>query len=452
MGFLGFGKNKEGGFMDVIRCDLPEYLVWKWSPNPEGQTTRKENAIRYGSSLRVKDGEVAVFVYSQQNGTMQDFIVGPYDKKIETANFPILTSIVGTAFGGESPFQAEIYFINLSDNVQVKFAVPYFDVFDPRFLDFAVPMAVHGTITFNITDYRNFIKLNRLLTFDLYDFEQQIKAAVTKYVKSFVSNVPTSCGIPVMQIERKMVEISDMIQERLATDFIHHFGVTLKRLDISDIVIDKQSEGYIELRNITATQQARTIEAQTELNIKNLADTQAINAKNMEETLRIQREEAQRVQRLQTETNFIGAHALDQQTEVMRTGMESLGKMSGNINMGGGSDNEGLNPTGMMTGMMMGSALGTQLSNMMNQMGQNLNTQMQTPPPIPTVQYYVAIGGNQSGPFNQEQLRQLVISGGLTPDTLVWTNGMPTWVAAREIPALASLFTTTVTPPPIPTL
>ena len=147
--------------MDVIRCDEPEFLIWKWRPKgQEANTTKKENAIRYGSSLRVKDGEVAVFVYKQKDGSMQDFIEGPYDDTIKTANFPILTGIVGTAFGGASPFQAEIYYINLSGIVQVKFAIPYFDVFDPRFLDFAVPMAVRGTVTFNITDYKSFIKLH----------------------------------------------------------------------------------------------------------------------------------------------------------------------------------------------------------------------------------------------------------------------------------------------------
>jgi hypothetical protein len=41
---------------------------------------------------------------------MQDFIIGPYDQTIKTVNFPVLTSIVGAAFGGDSPFQAEIYF------------------------------------------------------------------------------------------------------------------------------------------------------------------------------------------------------------------------------------------------------------------------------------------------------------------------------------------------------
>jgi membrane protease subunit (stomatin/prohibitin family) len=99
----------------------------------------------------------------------------PYDQTIKTANFPILSSIVGAAFGGASPFQAEIYFMNLSGNIQVKFGIPYFDVFDPRFMDFAVPMSARGTITFNVTDYKGFIKLNRLINFELEDFNKQIK-------------------------------------------------------------------------------------------------------------------------------------------------------------------------------------------------------------------------------------------------------------------------------------
>ena len=126
-----FSKKEEGGLMDVIRCDEQDYLVHKWRPSGEANSTKKENSIRYGSSLRVKDGELAVFQYKQKDGTIQDFIEGPFDQTIKTANFPILTSIVGLAFGGASPFQAEIYFINLSGNIQIRFGIPYFDVFDP---------------------------------------------------------------------------------------------------------------------------------------------------------------------------------------------------------------------------------------------------------------------------------------------------------------------------------
>ena len=173
-----FSRGKGGGLMNVIRCDEEEYMVWKWRPlGQDVNSTTRENSIRYGSSLRVKDGEVAVFVYKQKDGSGQDCIVGPYDDTIKTAIFPVLSSIVGLAFGGESPFQAEIYFINLAGVNQLRFAVPYFDVFDPRLPDHGVPMAVRGTITFNITDYKGFIKLHRLVNFDHEQFRQQIKDA-----------------------------------------------------------------------------------------------------------------------------------------------------------------------------------------------------------------------------------------------------------------------------------
>ncbi len=99
--------------MNQIRCDESSYLIWKWCPKDSQEGSNRENAIRWGSSLRVKDGEVAVFVYKQENGLMQDYIEGPFDKIIETKNFPVLASIVGLAYGGGTPFQAEVYFINL---------------------------------------------------------------------------------------------------------------------------------------------------------------------------------------------------------------------------------------------------------------------------------------------------------------------------------------------------
>ena len=445
MALFGLGKkNNEGGLMDVIRCDEPEYLVWKWRPSGEENSTKKENSIRWGSSLRVKDGEVAVFVYKQKDGTMQEFIEGPFDETIKTANFPILTSILGLAYDGNSPFQAEIYYINLAGIVQVKFAIPYFDVYDPRFLDFGVPMSVRGSVTFNITDYKGFIKLHRLINFDLEDFKTQIKDAVCKRVKSFVTNAPTDNQLPVLQIERRIAEISDLIQERLKVEFAEDFGVTLKRVDVSTIDVDKESDGYRELHRVTAVQQEKTITAQTNVNIQNMEDMQRINAQNMEETLRIQREEAQRAQRLQTETNFMGAHALDQQTAVLKAGMQGLGNMA---SMGGG----GMNPAGMMTGMAMGSALGTQMAGMMNQMGNTMQQSMNTPPPAPVSQYFVAVNGQQSGPFGVAQLQQYAAQGQINAQTLVWKQGMAGWEPAGNVAELAQIFAPAV-PPMSPTM
>ena len=441
-----FSSKKEGGMMDMIRCDEKEFLIWKWRPEGnEVNSTNKENAIRWGSSLRVKDGEVAVFVYKQKTGAMQDFIEGPFDETIKSANFPILTSIVGLAFGGDSPFQAEIYFINLSGNMQLKFGIPYFDVFDPRFIDFAVPIAARGTITFNITDYKGFIKLNRLINFELDDFNKQIKDAVTKYVKGVITNIPADKGMPVLQMERKILEINDIISGYLKSRLENDFGVNMKGFDLSAIEADKESEGYAELRKMTAEQTIKTTVAQTDVNIKNLEDIQEINAQNMEETLRVQREEAQRAQKLQTETNFMGVHALNQQTDVLKTGAESLGQMG---NIGGGGGGGEMNPAGMMTGMMMGGAMGNQMAGMMNNMGQNMNQQQNTPPPPPQIQYSVSVNGQTAGPFNWQQLQQMIQNGQLTKNTHVWKQGMSAWEVAGNVQELASLFGSIPPPPP----
>lgn len=441
-----FGRGKSNGQMNVIRCDEPEYLVWKWRPlNQEVNSTSRENSIRYGSSLRVKDGEVVVFVYKQKDGSAHDFIVGPYDGTIKTANFPVLAGIVGAAFGGESPFQAEVYFVNLQNNNQINFAIPYFDVVDPRLQDFPVPVSVHGTITFALEDYRSFIKMNRLVDFSLDSFRKQILDTMSRKIKSIVANVPITLSMPVVQMERKIDEISELLENNLK-DRMAEFGVVMKHIDVSRIVIDKESPAYLHVKSLTGDITAQTITAQADLSIKNMNDMQAINSVNVQDTLRIQREEMQRAQRLQTETNFMGAHALDQQTSVLQTAASNLGQMS---TMTGGSSSA-MNPAGMMTGMMIGGSMGGQMAGMMNNMGQQMQNAMQAPPPIPQVQYFIAMNGQQIGPFTIPQLQQMVTSGQMNSQSYVWKQGMNAWEIAGNVQELSILFVSP-TPPPIPT-
>ena len=91
---------------------------------------------------------------------------------------------------------------------------------------------------------------------------------------------------------------------------------------------------------------------------------------------------------LASESAFIGAHQLNVQADVMKTGLDNMGQM-GTMNLGGGNGN--MNPAGMMTSMMMGTAVAGQMGNMMNNMGSTLqnnmpgvNPQNQMPPTPPT--------------------------------------------------------------------
>lgn len=434
-----FDRNtRRGGFMDEIRCDEPSFLIWKWRPAGlrlgEGN---RENAIRWGSSLRVRDGEVAVFVYSQYDGMAQDYIEGPCDLILNTENLPVLAKVVGLLYEGGTPFQAEVYFINLAKIIQVKFGVPFFDVYDPRFADFGVPVAVRGTVSISIADYREFIKLHRLSNFSPEDFQKQIRDAVCRYVKDCVANTPAAHSISVIQIESKIAQINDAIEYDISQRLKENFGVLVSGIDIAAIEIDKESNGYRQLMAVTKDITAARIQAET-------AD--------YVERLRIQREEGQYAQRKATQTANMGVFQVEKQAEVGVSGAAALGQMgangAGNVNLGGSGDD--FNMAAMMASMAVSGAVGQNIAGAMNNMVGGINQLAQsctTLPPIPAAAYHVAVNGQAIGPFDISRLAQMVTSGQLTADSLVWKSGMVQWEKAGMIDELKPLISTV---PPIP--
>lgn len=372
-------KPSGGGFMDVIRCDETDYLIWKWHPqNTTAGNNTRENAIRWGSSLRVKEGSAAIFVY-ESDISKPEIIVGPYDDIIKTENFPILSSLIGLAYEGESPFQAEIYFLNMAKLIQIKFGVPYFDVFDPRFLDYGVPTAVRGTINFKVDDYNSFIELHRLENFSMQQFEDQITSAVKKHVKSIVTNIPTKNGIPVLQLERNISEVSDLIESELKVALKEDYGVTVTKVDVSDIEIDKNSAGYKKLSSLT----------------QNVVNTIAQGAANIVDTLA---------------THKAGGNSIVNKVKE-DNGIKDIKKS---------------NPLGGLFGKKNGKV---------------------TPPPIPTLGFFVAVNGEQKGPFELDKLKEMKKEGIFNASSLVWKEGMEEWQKAETVEELKSLF---VKAPPIP--
>lgn len=111
------------------------------------------------------------------------------------------------------------------------------------------------------------------------------------------------------------------------------------------------------------------------------------------------------------------------------------------------------NPGGMAAGGMgmgMGFAMATQVGQTMNHaQEQGVQAPGAAPPPIPQrVSFFVAVNGQQAGPFDVATLQNQVAAGQLTRESLVWKQGMQQWTAAGEVPELAGLFQQA--PPPIP--
>lgn len=443
------------GMIDEIRCDEKDYLIWKWRP---ANNARRENAIRWGSSLRVREGSVAVFVCRRKGqDAIQEFIEGPFDEALETSNLPIIASFVAAAYGGGTPFQAEVYFINLAKVIQSRFAVRYFDVFDQRFPDFGVPVAVRGTLTFKIADYREFIELHRLDEFTLEDFQTQVRDVVSRRVKSLVASMPSKLGIPLLQLAGRTDDLSELANDDLSPQLRKVFGIELSSLDIAAIDVDEESDGYARLMAVTRDVTEATVRAQTEANIKNIHDMQRVQMENLQERLRIEREEGQYRVHKQTQTANFPAYQVEAQTTVGVAGAEALGHMGENGAAGidlGGSGNGGMDMTGIAAGMAIGGSVGRNIAGTMDSMMGSAPTGMSgspVPPPIPQQdRFHVAINGTATGPFNLTTLSSMVASRSLTPESLVWQEGMTNWMPAKTVPTIAALFNNGPTPPPIP--
>ena len=347
---------------------------------------------------------------------------------------------------------------NLSKGSQLNFAIPYFDVFDPRLQDYGVPVSVHGAVVYAIEDMDLFHSVNRNEGYSDETFKNKLRGQLTKFIKSVVSNAPSDAQIPVVQIERKIFEISELIQQRVTPQVEKLFGITIRSLDITGINVDKESRGYRELKALTADLEKERMMAQhnaqisnfnlnndlqqdmlkkqSELNLDAMGrkqeldlggqeELQRMNLENQRETMRIQREEMQRASRLQTEQTFMGAHQANLNAGVLNNatdnginafrqqtmgGMNNMGQMGGAPQMPG---QKGMGGAPQMPGM--GTA-------------------------VPQVQYYIGINGQQYGPCDWNKLQQLVQQGQLTQQSYVWKNGMAQWEFAGNVAELAPLF------------
>ncbi|MBR2441791.1 MAG: SPFH domain-containing protein [Clostridia bacterium] len=174
--------------------------------------------------------------------------------------------------------------------IQVKFGVPYFDVFDPRFTDFSVPVAVRGAVSFRVKKPKKFLKLYARDCATMEEFKDKLRVAVIRYAKDCVANLPLKYNLPVVQIERRIGEVSEVIRKEIASRIKKNFGLIMCEVDVTSIELNKTADGYYQLKAVTQDVVTAKIEAQTEIEIKDMYDRQRIQAQDLEETLRLERE------------------------------------------------------------------------------------------------------------------------------------------------------------------
>jgi membrane protease subunit (stomatin/prohibitin family) len=140
--------------------------------------------------------------------------------------------------------------------------------------------------------------------------------------------------------------------------------------------------------------------------------------------------------------------ALDKRTEMGVLGnLDQYTKFQAATAITEAAQNPGGGIAGAGVGLGVGAALGQQMASALGT--QQGGASAPAPPPLPgQAQFFLGINGQQVGPVAVADMPARLASGELTPDTLVWRDGMGEWTRAADVPEIAGIFP--ASPPPLP--
>lgn len=196
------------------------------------------------SQLIVQQSQEAVF-YSR--GQLADtFTEGTYT--LNTKNIPILSGLVNLPFGKESPFSAVIYFVNKTEQFNIKWGLPKVGFTEPEF-DALLNVGAHGTLTFKVNDAKVFLSklVGQKASFTQDEIMDFMKDFIISRGRNRLANIfNTRTDFDIFTIEREIDTLSQALKVELDADF-REYGLQLEKLLVSGVSKDEESPAYQQL-------------------------------------------------------------------------------------------------------------------------------------------------------------------------------------------------------------
>lgn len=217
--------------IDVLKYDGPNnVLVWKW--RSESNKSREEE-LRYGSQLIVNQSQEACFI---KGGQILD-VFGPGTHTLSSSNLPILSSLIGLAFGGNSPFKAEVYYINKSVSMDTKFGLIPFNMIEPNFR-IPIPVTSRGSFALVVNDSKAFLNkiVGTVADFEARTLSQYFRGVITEATKNAITKIAREQNLSPLELESIVTEVANAVRGLLANT-INDYGLDLRLFSIEAIPI-----------------------------------------------------------------------------------------------------------------------------------------------------------------------------------------------------------------------
>lgn len=372
---MGLFDKVMGEFVDIIEWldDSNNTLVYRFD--------RHQNEIKNGAKLTVREGQMAVFI---NEGKIADvFKPGMYE--LSTANLPILSTLKGWAHGFNSPFKAEVYFINTRNMTDQKWGTKNpITLSDQRFG--MLELRAFGTYVIRVTDAPVFIR--EIVGTDGHFTTDEISSQLRSMIVTRFTDAIGEANLPVEKYASNVNEISELVHGIISPEF-NKYGIEVTKFLIENVSMPEEIK-------------------------KEIFELSRLNAVDLNKL-----------------TQMKAAKAME-----------------------AAASNEG-GAAGAGVGLGAGFAMANQMAGAFSQTQQAPQQQAQpqaapaAPPPLPTaVTFFVAVNGQQAGPYDVATLKNMAANNQLTRDTLVWRDGMANWAAAGDVAETKVLFGSV--PPPLP--
>jgi membrane protease subunit (stomatin/prohibitin family) len=372
-------------FIDVIKYESnSDEFVWK----------HPVEDLKLGTQLIVNTSQKAFFIKGGQ--IFDEFDSGT--TTLKTGNIPLLNKLINLPFGDDSPFQAEVWFVNMMSFLDNKWGTPAPILLEDPKYKVIVPVRAFGQFGLSIEDPRKFLELlvGNMTDFSVDKVMDYFEGVVISSITSGIGKKIVLDGLSILEVQAVVSDVSMFCQNLIQKEF-EKYGIKIENFFIMSINVPEDDPSVIKLKEA-----------------KDLAAKVNITGKDI--------------------------YQMDRSFDVMDKAAENEGTMGGTMGAG----------MGMGMGFGMGNVMGNMTGNMntgnRNEADSRGNTS--PPPPPKNAQYYVLLDNKQNGPHDLNAIRDMINKNTVNRQTLVWKEGMSDWGNILDQNDLKEIFDKIPPPPP----
>lgn len=226
--------------IDRVKWDAtPDQLVWKF-PSEELSTWTQLIVNETQQAFLVREG-----IYDGP------FLAGRHT--LSTENIPLIRSLIGLPFGGKSPFSAEVWFVNLTAKLDVKWGTPDpIQIEDPKY-GIIVPVRSFGQYGIKISDSKKFLQkiVGTTKTFDVDEIAKYLNGILITLAKSIIAEHLITHKVSVLDISQDLAALSKTIEAQFSAQSAE-YGVSIASFNVQSINVPSDDPSVITLKNALA--------------------------------------------------------------------------------------------------------------------------------------------------------------------------------------------------------